>query len=209
VASSPQPAGVNNCSNLVNGSCPLGTQPCNAAIDVDVPTVSVGVCTASQTPKPFSVAVSKVGIACGQTSEAPIGQGCSSGQVCMPKVQAPYQEGLCVKMPGEVACPALFPNQHIYYDTFTDGRSCSSCSCGNPAGASCSAKIQFFTDSACSTNALLAEVPTGSCKDISGNPAVVGRKAIGTTISPGSCAPSGGQVGGTVDPVGPTTFCCK
>jgi hypothetical protein len=211
IATLPIPAGTSNCNDPVNGTCTLGgTLPCNLAIRVDQTTVSGGSCTPSQPPMPLPLLWSKLALACRQPSGASLGQGCSGGQVCAPKVPAPFQPNLCVKLPGEtVSCPALFPNKHVYYEGFNDARSCGDCSCSNPAGSSCSTTIQFFTDNICSPGALLKEVAPGTCGDLSNNPGISGRKAVGTQISPGSCAASGGLVSGAAGPAGGSTFCCK
>jgi hypothetical protein len=197
--------GDNTCANPVGTTCPTGNQPCNASITVKPPTMSGGKCTPIQPMQTVVPPAWKVlGRACGQTNP---GKGCNVGQVCLPEVSAPYQPGICIQKQGVNACPAAFPNQHIYYDSFTDDRKCAPCQCGPPTGASCTTSVTIYTDSACTLP--VASIPAGNCKDISGNPRLYGRKTVNTKIIPGSCQPSGGQAIGMAMPVGPTTFCCK
>lgn len=209
VASNPSAGGLTTCGDPVAMSCAMGgMQACNGSITVRAGTVTGGSCTESQTAKPFAVTSSKAGLACGGASSVSKGKACPGGQVCMPKAAEPYQPGVCIKQEGENTCPALFPKQHVFYKSFKDERICDACTCGDDTGASCSLTMQFFTNTAC-TGTPVAQVPSGNCLDIAGNPTLSGRKAVGMTLNQGSCTPSGGQVLGAVTPEGPTTFCCK
>lgn len=202
--SSPFPQ-MNTCGPPVGGTCPGGSQPCTASINISAPTLSGGSCAPTpQTGTVVPATWSTLGRACRQATP---GSGCNSAQVCLGKLAAPYQKGICIKKVGINACPATFPTQHIYFDNVTDTRACSACQCSNPAGASCSTTVNFFSDAAC--GAPTASIAAGTCKDVTNNPGIFSRKTSNTAITPGSCTSSGGQVTGAATAVGPTTFCCK
>ena len=49
---------------------------------------------------------------------------------------------LCIARQGEHDCPTGFDNQTIYYQNFTDGRTCSACSC-SATGQSCEINVEI------------------------------------------------------------------
>jgi hypothetical protein len=96
----------------------------------------------------------------------------------------------------------------LYYTSYTDTRTCSSCSCGSPTGQSCSAmSINVGTDYTCSPN-VTATLPSGKryCYTGTGvySPGIV---FTGTPTQP-SCPASSSMTGGGLNPTGPKTVCC-
>ena len=201
----PLPAGSAICSDPVNGQCLGGVEPCNVGVRVDPATATGGTCAASmQSPTKPPATWTTFGHACGYQG---VTTGCNVGQVCLPGTNAPYQPGVCISKPGDNMCPQTFPNKHVYYDMMVDTRDCTACKCGPVTGATCTATVDLYSDAACNTK--IASIPAGTCGDLSGNPAVSGRKA--TPQFTGSCAAdaTGGQPTGSVTGQNAVTYCCR
>jgi hypothetical protein len=72
--------------------------------------------------------------------------------------------------------------------------------------------VRTFEDTMCSDFLLVTGSPVNSwgigiCDSIS-TPSVLGKRVDSITYEPGSCEPLGGDVVGTAELLGPTTFCC-
>ncbi|MEZ4299416.1 MAG: hypothetical protein R3B70_30980 [Polyangiaceae bacterium] len=197
------PAGLTICG-------PGGDQPCHQAITADAPTVSGGFCTpsggmATVTPATWD----GFGHACSGATLT--GKGCAIGQTCLPKPADPYIGGLCIKKAGVQNCPAgQFSQKHVFFDDFTDSRTCTGCNCGIPTGSTCAGNITTHADSV--QNQCLSPVatfPAGTCQNLTGNPAI-GNSKFTVTSPPagGSCTPGGGMPSGTAVGTFPQTFCC-
>jgi hypothetical protein len=82
---------------------------------------------------------------------------CEIGEVCTPTAVAPFDK-LCITRVGEVACPSQFySEQHVVYESFTDTRACSACSCGS-ATSSCGGKVNMSYSLVGSCNVPTTEV---------------------------------------------------
>ena len=118
---------------------------------------------------------------------------------------------VCVYQAGDVACPASYPDKPLVFGAFDDTRGCTSCACGAPTGSSCTATLSVFKDDLCSIPLPLTD-GIGSnaayCFDVPPGVALGSKTVTGLTFQPGTCMPSGGQATGSVDPSGPSTFCC-
>jgi hypothetical protein len=192
------PGGVTTCDG-----------PCNVAITAPAPTVTGGMCPPTggvATVPPLTWAI--IGKACGDPA---VGGGCGAGKACLPKPASPFVSGLCIYKLGDQECPATdFTDKHVFYGGADDTRGCADCSCGAPAGSTCSASIDFHSETQANTcTTKIATLVAGGCVDLVGNP-VVGSKTATITQQPagGSCTPGGGGPKGDVTPVDPTTFCC-
>jgi hypothetical protein len=197
-------------SGLPGGQTCLGG-PCNSSVSAAKPNVVGGSCAASGgTPDIQPVAWEALGKGC---SDAPQGGGCGAGKVCQPKSAAPFKTGLCVFKEGDNSCPiGPFSEKFVYFEKADDTRACSTCACGSPAGSTCDATVSVYGDAAvnnCTTE--LTTFQAGGCANLSGNPAIFGRKATLTAPTGGSCAVTagGGDATGSLTAVNPTTFCCK
>jgi hypothetical protein len=209
------PASTNTCGTNSGAMCDMGTGACNQAIEVTALAVTGGTCTASQqTPVIAPVGWDVAGEACGG---APANlTGCNNGLTCMPKPAAPFASGVCIYKDGNNSCPpGQFSQQHLFYTDKTDTRTCTSCACGAPAGASCSATVTVYNNqqvNSCDAAHLIATLhpstAAGDCTNITGNPATVSRKAVFTAPTGGTCAASGGVPMGTAVPASPRTYCC-
>jgi hypothetical protein len=127
---------------------------------------------------------------------------CAAGEIAVPQTGAPFEPGNhCVARPGDWTCPAGYPAARTYYRSAVDGRGCTACSCGAPAGASCGATT--FTDDNCSLGAK-SQTSAGTCE----RQGSVRSASFSDTATGGKCAPQGGAPTGTVAPAGPMTICC-
>jgi len=216
------PAGWSACTSADDGMGPYyfpagllvcgadDTQPCHLSLSAEAPTVQSGFCNpsggqATVTPAKWD----GYGRACGGALTT--GKGCNINQICLPKPPIPYVPGVCIKRPGDFNCPAgLFDTKHIFYDDFTDSRTCTGCQCGGSAGATCAGNLSVYADS--TQNQCLSPVSTfaaGTCADINGNPAVGNSKfTVTSPPSGGSCPPSGAMPSGAATKTFPQTFCC-
>jgi hypothetical protein len=180
--------------------------PCNASVTASAATVSGGACAASGgAPMRPTATFATHGRACRATRE---GRGCPAGQVCLPKPAPPFEPRVCVGAAGDVMCPSPFVTQIQLNQGMTDTRDCTSCSCGPASGGSCSIAIELDADSGCGNKDVT--VNTGSCANIVGNPAIVGRTySMVTPPSGGHCTPTSTSTPtGSVTADNLTTFCC-
>ncbi|MBK8254935.1 MAG: hypothetical protein IPK82_20045 [Polyangiaceae bacterium] len=140
------------------------------------------------------------------------GDGCSTGQACVPNI--PEGFSLCVYRFGDDAafdCPETYPERHVVYAGVNDTRGCEPCTCGEPMGAACSAVVEVHTNSTC--DALVAaatvSVTDSACVDLPSNgPSLGSKSAAWVEQIAGTCTQGGGQAIGTVLPAGPVTLCC-
>ncbi len=151
-------------------------------------------------------------VACApQSSSAP--GGCGIASECVPRPPTGFAPAPCIEAAGDQACPGGYPNkQNLYYDqtSYTDTRSCSACSCATPTGGACTATMAYYKDGACSVLDVMESVPK-PCSPVppSGDGGVEAVEQLSwQQVSPGSCAPQGGQPTGAVTPNNPHTFCC-
>lgn len=198
---------ANTCGPNPGMMCDMGTSPCNVSASAVATTVTGGLCApaggVATVPSPTWM---NLGRGCGDPVAA--GQGCNGTQVCLPKPEAPYESGVCISKEGDNACPpGAFTQKHLFFQEFTDTRACEACSCGSPAGSTCTATVQLYSDNLCGN--LTASFPAGGCANLAGNPAVRGRR-LSVTQPPtgGGCAADGGDPTGETTPTTPTTFCC-
>lgn len=133
---------------------------------------------------------------------APASGSCGAGQTCMPKAFAPYE--MCIYRPGDAPCPTNgYTKKLMVYEGFTDGRTCSACTCGS-ATSSCKGQVNMV--SACSGTPILYSSISGC-----GAPSTdVASTQYGTyTPAPsGTCPPSTSTLSGTVTTSGESTVCC-
>ncbi len=209
-------AGATNCGPNSDTCTKSGSAPCNVSAQAAALTISGGSCTpTSTTPTavPTKITWGEFGEACGG---ATVGTGCLTGETCLPIPAAQFVTGVCVMQTGNVACPAVFTDQHVFYDPSktTDTRACSgTCTCAPPSGGSCSATITVYSDQTVDTcNTLVATLnPTtakGDCQPLTGNPSVGSREATFSAVTGSSCVGTGGTATGTATPASATTFCC-
>jgi hypothetical protein len=107
--------------------------------------------------------------------------------------------------------PTPYTEPHVFYQGVADGRGCAACTCGAPGGGGCAAEIWIYGDDACATVASYAVTvgsDTAACVDTLPGAALGSKAASAPTYTAGACQPAGGTPVGSVDLLGPTTFCC-
>lgn len=136
---------------------------------------------------------------------------CPHGSSCAPLPPEGFR--LCLSASGaDYECPHAYPERFVVFDTVNDARACSPCACSDPEGAACSALVSVFADTSCSD--FIGSFPVTSatdtgCFDLPPGTALGSKTATLTVDTLGTCAPSGGDPSGALEPVGPLTFCCQ
>ncbi|APR80641.1 Hypothetical protein A7982_05988 [Minicystis rosea] len=193
-----------------NQAC--GGGPCVRSLTIGPLSLTEVGCTPEQTPIPKNdssswshFARSCIGASPGSCGDSALG--------CVPA--APPGFRVCVFHDGDKDCgdPWLAPytDKHLFYDGLLDTRSCSPCACDPPLGSVCTASISVYPDGACagpSTNTNLVDSSQSICIDTLAGVGLMSKSASNVTYAPGACQPSGGDPIGTVEPMGPVTFCC-
>ncbi|MFT3764709.1 MAG: hypothetical protein QM820_04210 [Minicystis sp.] len=209
----PPPGWDGDCTS--NDSVPAGQLcaggPCVQSVTIAPLTVMEEGCAPAQLPIPKDTTASW-----GTTVRVCRGgslSGCDGNGYCTPP--APPGFRYCVFRDGDRDCtdPSFGPytEKHVFYEGFTDTRSCSPCTCGPPAGSTCTAQISIHADAACSSlplDAHLMDSSAPACVDVIAGSALGSKSASPPTYTPGACQPSGGEPMGSAVPVGPSTLCC-
>jgi hypothetical protein len=152
-------------------------------------------------------------LACGDSGQ---GAGCDSG-ACVPVPQEPFESGLCVYRPGDVACPAgPYSIRQVLYRGAADSRRCTDCGCGAPTGAECTGTFFAGTDRDCAADVVTMSAP-GQCVALPPDPTLPPQVGFLSSRSfryqstgpvGGSCEAAGGVSTGTAAAADPVTFCC-
>ena len=139
------------------------------------------------------------------------GPGCNDMHTTCVPFAVPPEFSVCIYKSSDASCPDTYPEKHLVYADFDDHRACSACACSAPLGSSCKALLSVFQDGACSLPLLTGPVSSSgpSCFDLMPAGLPLGSKTVtALAYKPGNCLPSGGEASGTVEPSGPSTFCC-
>ncbi|GEM_PF-3972169 len=131
--------------------------------------------------------------------------GCTSGSVCVPEPDLPFQSGYCVWREGDVQCPlnSSYSQRSVDYTGFDDERECTACGCGSLGGECSDVQIQLKSEPDC--GGLDGGVVTeGSC--VSATQAV--DSGVFTYAVDPSCPVTGGELDGEVLELQPHTICC-
>lgn len=135
----------------------------------------------------------------------------TEGSVCAPT--PPDDFSLCIYQVGAVAeCPSEYSTRVLVFSDARDERACSACECGSPVGGTCSAYVEVFSDDACADPVVsVTTVSDGvpKCVDLPAGVALGSKAAQLDDDAPGACAATGGEVTGTVEPIGAVTLCCR
>lgn len=113
------------------------------------------------------------------------------------------------------ACPAEFPERHVFFAGLSDTRECTACSCAPPEDALCIAAVSAFQDASCGgapmpifQNAAVG-LNASVCYDTSMPLALGSISATWLAEEPGSCVVTGGEAIGEAVPTDPSVFCCE
>lgn len=134
------------------------------------------------------------------------------GYVCAPT--PPEGFALCVHFKGDdplFECPDDYPDRHVVYAGNIDARECAPCGCGEPEGVACAALVSAHGDGVCGpvVASVMVASGQGACVDLLNGTALGSKSAAWVVDEPGSCAPSGGEPSGQVEPGGAMTYCCQ
>jgi len=134
------------------------------------------------------------------------------GYVCAPT--PPEGFALCVHFKGDdplLTCPNDYPDRRVVYAGRIDTRNCSPCACGEAQG-DCAALVSVFSGGTCGAllgSHLVTTATEDTCFDLPPGVALGSKSAGWVVDEPGSCAPSGGEPLGEIEPAGPMTYCCQ
>jgi len=186
--------------------------PCfgeSCAQSVSIPTANVAACEPKSAPaEPFPDPVwGRMAREC--VIDPLSGQECGENQVCMPKLPG-FVLCLYVKA-AQRACPREYPVREVFHTDVKDERGCTLCECSDPQGAQCTVFFQMYSDATCSepAGAVVVTEQDDSCVDVVPGTALASFKASMLVDVPGSCAQSGGEPFGDVQPAEPLTLCCQ
>jgi hypothetical protein len=114
----------------------------------------------------------------------------------------PFDNRMCVVHDGYQECPAGYPELAKVWDSFTDGRSCTDCSCGT-TGTVCKGGVSFYGDTSCSAQAQLV-LPGNGC-EIAGGVAARYGAALDQNAA---CPPATTTPTGEIDLHNERVICC-
>ena len=164
--------------------------------------------------KPVATFPPKSGVATWKTFARACGQAVSTcsdpGALCVPTVEPPPGFSQCIYESGEHECPSGYPKRRVYYNEVRDSPYCSECACGVPEGGLCTVPLRAYQDAFCTVIAAgNAYSLTATCGDIPEDISLGSKMVLAApTYEPGACEPSGGELTGSLELKGPTTFCC-
>ena len=165
--------------------------------------------------KPVATFPPKSGAASWKTFARACGQEVSTcsdpGALCVPTVEPPPGFSQCIYQSGEHECPSAYPDQRVFYNEVSDLPHCAECACGVPEGGLCSAPLRVYQDAFCTLIATGGTYHlTENCGDIPEGMNLGSKMVVSApTYEPGTCEPSGGELTGSLELKGPTTFCCQ
>jgi hypothetical protein len=138
---------------------------------------------------------------------APAGGSCDAGGICAPRTGLPFaSDTYCVARAGAQTCPADYPSARTFYESASDTRACTACTCGAETGAACDvAVVSTFGDSLCHSGANNQSSSDGCVRKNASKTATAAPVAL---TSGGACEAQGGTSTGGVTPTTPTTICC-
>jgi len=135
----------------------------------------------------------------------PTSMGCGGSDLCLPSLRTPFRA--CVRHDGAGSCPVgPYTEKHLEYGGITDGRACTTCTCGNPTSVTCGGSIDVFGTQGCTGGAGYTTNNFGQCVTVTSIYNVAYK--YNASSSGGSCAASSVTATGDVQPATPITFCC-
>jgi hypothetical protein len=140
--------------------------------------------------------------------------GCPNGMdQCVLAPPGGFGATFCIYQAGTPACPAAYPNAHVYYAGADDTRGCGPCTCSAPSGGSCAGSVSLYgaavggcvgTPGASYALGTPCQSYPGASLDL--NPGFV---KANYSITGVACSVTAQPVAqGSVTPTGPSTVCC-
>jgi hypothetical protein len=135
---------------------------------------------------------------------------CSAG-TCLDGTPLGDTGALCIFKDGVAECPADYPVRELLATTseaLVDGRGCSECSCGKPAGAEpCGVSLSAYESADCKGDSTGDKLTSKECLAVTKWLATA--KSVFATLSGPTCEKSGGEpIGDAVPSDGAVTLCC-
>jgi hypothetical protein len=202
--------GTCNAQNAIPAGAQCNGSPCVKSISIEPLTLTENGCATHITdPKDRDDAEfgwKTAALACQANEYAP----CDGGvEICAPAAEATFST--CIFAWGEHKCPLSYPLPHIFYDEYSDARTCAECTCDPPVGSQCKATLSLYKDNACAE--LIFTETIGSeaqpyCNTLIAGTALGSKALTQLTYLAGACTPRGGEIEGEVALVGAATFCC-
>jgi hypothetical protein len=204
-------------------ACPPGT---NCVLSVSLSAVTkIDACAAVEVPSPTPEAASPqwqtMALVCGGSPPAHESECHDPEKTCAAaSIPAAANFRRCIHKGGDNDCPAgPYTDKRIFYDRYTDARSCSACACSPPQKSGCVGKVTFYEDPFCSgvpVNGYPVDVdykpwkPEDDifCVDVGWPGHFYSKRLEYMNYLPGTCEPSGGEPQGAVIATDPTTICC-
>ncbi|MEZ4298442.1 MAG: hypothetical protein R3B70_26055 [Polyangiaceae bacterium] len=190
--------------------CP-GGEPCAQSVVVSAPAVLAAPCAVSTSgdPQKSDPAWTWETIALACVQETPEKRDFCKYSDFIPFPKDDYR--LCFETDKE-ACPTDYDPPLLFFKDAEDNRECTPCSCGSPEGNACSMKVSAYSDPGC-VNELGGAVISGSdpdvCFDVPDGAALGSKRAELVEKQGGTCAPSGGEVTGSIQPKESVRLCCQ
>ncbi|MEZ4300396.1 MAG: hypothetical protein R3B70_35955 [Polyangiaceae bacterium] len=190
--------------------CP-GGEPCAQSMVVGPPGVLAAPCAVSSVGEPipsdppFTWEITALG--CVQEERV-------ERKECDPYEFVPFPEDgflLCFETDQEV-CPTGYEPSFTFYHDADDDRACTPCSCGAPSGNTCSMQVSAYSDAGCVSElgaAVVSSTDPEVCFDLPDGTALGSKRAALVEKTDGACAPSGGEVTGSVQAKEPVHMCCQ
>ena len=146
-------------------------------------------------------------LGCGLTEPA---EGmCDPGSLCAPD-PIEFEGGVCFSTPGDVTCPAGYPDKTVYATGYEDTRMCAdSCSCSS-TGATCRVSVTGYASDNCVSAQGAISVNSGDEECVAVSQAVQSIRPGNVVVqNAGACTPQGEvATSGEVVSTGQLTVCC-
>ena len=211
----PPPKWEGDCTaaNAISAGKLCGGVPCVQSVTIAPLTLKQGGCLPIEPPKAPPPNWTTFTRACSPASVlANCGQ---KGGVCMPIV-ADSKFRICAMQkgaPNQVACPPAYPDKRVFYGNSADTLACSPCSCGAPAGSTCTGSVSIFPDSGCGAPLVVSvsiDATGPLCTDIKPAGSGLGSMSASEPIfTPGACKATGGELAAGSSPLVSTVVCCQ
>lgn len=148
---------------------------------------------------------------------------CAEGELCVSEFSSGVIASHCIWAEGESLCPAgsVYSEQTVYFESFSDSRSCSSCSCGAAQNTDCDGVIPITAlyttaEGSGTIDPAENELANGSCRSVIPNEPVHPDSMVAYGLlgyvpevpTSSGCDPIGGNPQGAVSGTNPVTVCC-
>lgn len=205
---------INECFHAAPLAC-TSVSGCNGSqgsLLADAPKPS-GTCEAKVTTQPLQPVAWEYDARLCSLDTAEPGSCTGEGELCTPTPERPFVSQLCVYQvvpEGQdfPECPAGYPHpREPLYDSFTDGRKCSSCRCTGLTGGTCAGTLTLNNQLSCGSG---FDYQLGSgCKQFSFSTPPSELDAHYTLV-PGTCGISSDTepTGGAIPSGSATVVCC-